>query len=56
MLQLHIDSFLLDAWKPRSTLIKVVFSGTSANAAKIGNNVTTHFSSDYLGFSRGDTV
>jgi hypothetical protein len=56
MQKFRIESFLLDAGKPRSTLMKAVLGRTNANAAKIANGVMTHFSNNCLGLSRGDTV
>jgi hypothetical protein len=59
MLKFRIESFLLEAGKPRSTLMKAALGWTNANAAngpKIANGVITNFSNDWLGLSRGDTV
>jgi hypothetical protein len=56
MLKFRVGLFLLDAGKPRSTLVKAVLGRTNANAVKIANGVITHISNDCLRLSRGDTV
>jgi hypothetical protein len=56
MLKVRIESFLLDAWKLRSTLVKAVLGRTNAHVVMIATGVITHFSNDCLRLSRGDTV
>jgi hypothetical protein len=56
MLKFRLESFLLDAVKLRSTLMKAVLGRTNANAAKIANGVIADFSNNCPWLSRGDRV